>query len=345
MTDKIKRYSLKGKTILITGGTGSWGHELVKQLLKNYSPKEIRIYSRGEHKQVEMKREFNNDPRLKFIIGDVRDKNVLDFAMRGADIVFHLAALKHVPVCEKNCWEAVLTNIYGTQNVIECAIDNKVKRVVDASTDKAVEPLNFYGITKACGEKMMVNANNNYSFNNNTTTFVCIRGGNVIGTQGSVIPLFKKQIQTNNKITVTNDQMTRFLMSTTEAIGLVLQATEISLGGEIFVMRMPATKIRTLIKVMIKLFGNNQTTIEKIGIRPGEKIHEVLISKNEVGRTKIFSDKYFIILPFYKNKALETKYQRYKNIDLEEFTSQNTHILNAQELEEIIRKEKWLMKE
>lgn len=334
----------KNKTILVTGGTGSWGHELVKQLLENYSPKEIRIYTRGEHRQMEMRREFNNDSRLKFIIGDVRDKDVLDFAMRGVDIVFHLAALKHVPVCEENCWEAVLTNVYGTQNVIECAIRNRVKKVVDASTDKAVEPLNFYGMTKACGERMMVNANHNYSFNNNSTSFVCVRGGNVIGTQGSVIPLFKKQIQTKNEITVTDENMTRFLMNTKEAIGLVIEAAKVSLGGEIFVMKMPATKVGTLARVMIKLFGNSQTKIKKIGIRPGEKVHEVLISKNEICRTKIFSEKYFVILPFYKNEALDKKYQNYKPLKIDEFSSKNTHILSDQELEDMLRKEDWLMK-
>ena len=149
---------LDNKIIFITGGTGSWGNELVKQILEKYSPKEIRIYSRGEHKQVEMKQKFGFHPKLKFIIGDVRDKNIMGYAMRGSHYVFHLAALKHVPVCEENPWEAVLTNVYGTQNVIECAIENNVEKVVDISTDKAVDPFNHYGCTKACGEKMIINA-------------------------------------------------------------------------------------------------------------------------------------------------------------------------------------------
>jgi UDP-N-acetylglucosamine 4,6-dehydratase/5-epimerase len=156
---------IKNSKILITGGTGSWGHELVAQLLEKYSDVgEIRIYSRGEHKQVGMRQEFKNHPKLKFIIGDVRDKNILNFAMSDVDIVFHLAALKHVPVCEENTWEAVLTNINGTQNVIEAAIKNKVKKIVDVSTDKAVDPFNLYGMTKACGEKLVINSNFNYSF-------------------------------------------------------------------------------------------------------------------------------------------------------------------------------------
>ena len=178
----------KNSIILITGGTGSWGQELVQQLLEKHEPREIRIFSRSEHKQVEMKRLLNNN-KIKFIIGDVRNKDVLFSAMEGCDYVFHLAALKHVPICEDNSWEAVLTNIYGTQNIIECAVRLNIKYVVDVSTDKAVEPFNQYGVTKACGEKLIINANNYYS---TPTKFVCIRGGNVMGTTGSVLPLFKE---------------------------------------------------------------------------------------------------------------------------------------------------------
>ncbi len=225
-------FSWDGKVVFITGGSGSWGHELVSQLLHNY-PKiaEIRIYSRGEHRQVDMEREYQSD-KLKFIIGDVRDMNVLQHAMLGSDIVIHLAALKHVPVCEKNTWEAVLTNIYGTQNVIEAAVRNNVEMVVDVSTDKAVDPFNFYGTTKAIGEKLVINSNFNYQ---TATKFVCIRGGNVIGTNGSVIPLFKQQIQNDNQITITNPLMTRFLMSTKEAIELIFEVITQAVGGELFV--------------------------------------------------------------------------------------------------------------
>jgi len=333
---------INGSVILVTGGTGSWGQELVKQLLSKYSVKELRIFSRGEYKQVKMAEDFDNDSRLKFIIGDVRDREALDMAMRDVDIVFHLAALKQVPICEKNCREAVLTNINGVQNVIDLAIMHNVKKVVDISTDKAAEPLNFYGITKACGERMIVNANNNFAFNKNTS-FVCIRGGNVMGTQGSVIPLFKKQIKNKNKITVTDENMTRFLMSTKEAIALVFKAVEASVGGEIFVMRMAAAEMKTLDNVMIKLFGNKNTKIENIGIRQGEKMHEVLVSKNEVSGTRIFSDKYFVILPQYKDEKLEKKYNHLEKIDLTEFSSQNTHIYSEDELERVLRNEEWLM--
>jgi len=330
-----------GKIIFISGGTGSWGHELVSQMRAKYKPKEIRIYTRGEHKQVSMKQEYNNDQMLKFIIGDIRDKNILNFAMKNVDYVFHLAALKHVPVCEENCWEAVLTNIYGTQNIIECAINNNVDTVIDISTDKAVDPFNLYGVTKACGEKLIVNANQNYI---STTKFVCIRGGNVMGTAGSVLPLFKKQMSENNEITVTDLNMTRYLMSTTEAIGLIFKTVYRAKGGEIFVMRMPATKVENIANVMIRLFGNDKTKKKIIGVRPGEKMHEVLVSKNESARTKIFNDKYYIILPQYPCQNLEKYYENLQPIEFEEFNSNNARRLSDEEFIKILKKEPWIKK-
>ena len=323
-------------TILVTGGTGAWGRELTRQILERFNPKEIRIYSRGEHAQVEMRRAFP-DPRMKFIIGDVRDRNILNFAMRGVDYVFHLAALKHVPVCEDHSWEAVLTNICGTQNVIEAAISNNVKKVVDVSTDKAVEPYNLYGVTKACGEKLIINANKNYHLS--STTFMCIRGGNVIGTTGSVIPLFAEQIRKNNKITLTDGNMTRFLMSTREAIGLVFQAFEAAKGGEIFVMKMPSATMDIVAKVMMQLLGNDKTTIKSIGVRPGEKMHEMLISKNEAVLAKDLGNGYFVILPHYASKELKAAYAKHKNLAIPYFSSQNTRRLKEKELADILQKE------
>ncbi|MBI2025329.1 polysaccharide biosynthesis protein [Candidatus Kaiserbacteria bacterium] len=326
---------LDNTIILITGGTGAWGRELTRQILERFSPKEIRIYSRGEHAQVEMRRAFP-DPRIKFIIGDVRDKNILNFAMRGADYVFHLAALKHVPICEDNSWEAVLTNIYGTQNIIEAAIQNNVKKVVDISTDKAVEAYNLYGVTKACGEKLVINANKNYP---SATTFMCIRGGNVIGTTGSVIPLFAEQIRKNNKITLTDGSMTRFLMSTREAIGLVFQAFEAAKGGEVFVMKMPSATMDMVARVMVRLLGDSKTAVGNIGVRPGEKMHEMLISKNETVMAKDLGNGYFVILPHYASKELKASYSKYKNLTIPYFSSQNTRCLKEKELTDILQKE------
>lgn len=329
------------KIIFVSGGTGSWGRELITQILDRYQPKEIRIYSRGEHKQVQMRQDFGDNSILKFIVGDIRDKNILNMAMKNVDYIFHLAALKHVPVCEENCWEAVLTNIYGTQNIIECAINNNVKKVIDISTDKAVDPFNFYGVTKACGEKLIINANQNYIHD---TKFVCIRGGNVMGTNGSVLPLFRRQLLDKNEITITNPDMTRYIMSTHEAIRLIFETVINSEGGEIFVMRMPATKVANMANIMVKLFGNKDTKQKIIGIRPGEKMHEVLVSKNESSRTKIFNDNYYIILPQYKNEVLEKKYQSLDPIEFEEFNSNNARWLDDKEFSEIIRKEEWLWK-
>lgn len=324
---------IDNKVVLITGGTGSWGHELLTQLLQaKPGPKEVRIYSRGEHKQVQMRSDFP-DKRVKFIIGDVRSKNILNFAMQRVDTVFHLAALKHVPVCEDNPWETVLTNIYGTQNVIETAIQNNVEVVVDVSTDKAVDPFNLYGVTKACGEKLIINANKLPS----KTKFVCIRGGNVIGTNGSVIPLFKHQILEHNQITVTNPKMTRYLMSTHQAIGLIFEAIKQSKGGEIYVLNMPATTVEIIAQSMIALFGDEKTKIKIIGARQGEKLHEVLISKNEIPFSSQSSKKYFTIHPtFLKKVAIK------KPVSLSEFNSRNATQLSKKQLISILEKETWL---
>jgi FlaA1/EpsC-like NDP-sugar epimerase len=327
------------KTILITGGSGSWGNELTRQLLK-LNPKDIRIYSRGEVKQWIMKRRFNNNPKLKFIIGDVRDKERLKIAFRNVDIVFHLAALKHVPVCEENPNEAVLTNIQGTQNAVDAAIENNVKLFVDVSTDKAVDPLNLYGVTKACGEKLSIAANNAFG----KTRFVCVRGGNVIGTNGSVVPLFREQILKNNKITITDERMTRFFITLEEAITLLFKAAQKCVGGEVFVIKMPSAKITDLAEVMINKLGNKNTKKEIVGIRPGEKIHEVLVSRYETKRV-IEDENYFIIVPMIKVSGVEEHYKRKKRIKLDEFNSQNTRQLSKEEIKELLQKEGWLKKE
>ena len=332
-----KNNSLYGSTVLITGGTGSWGNQLTSQLLANYNPKEIRIFSRGEHKQVEMKRKFKND-LIKYFIGDVRDLERLKLVSRNVDYIFHLAALKHVHVCEDNPWEAVQTNIVGTQNIIESAIENKVRKVVDVSTDKAVDPFNLYGVTKACGEKLIIAANNISP----DTSFVCIRGGNVLGTNGSVIPLFKEQISKNNEITITNSEMTRFFMKVEEAIGLVLDAATHSIGGEIMVMKMPAAKIVDLAQTIIRRLGNKKTTMRQIGIRPGEKLYEVLVSKYETPRTYEFG-KYYLILPQIHIPKTEKYYSQKnpKKIKLDEYTSINTAQLSHNAIEKLLESDGW----
>lgn len=299
-------FSYKGKTILITGGTGSWGTELVQQLLKKGDVKEIRIFSRGEFQQTEMKRRFNNHPKLNFFIGDVRDLNRLLLVTKGVDYIFHLAALKHVPVCENHPTEAVQTNIAGTSNVIEAALINKAGRVIYAASDKGVDPINLYGITKACAERLIVAANKL-----GDTKFICVRGGNIIETRGSVIPLFYEQIKNHNLITLTDYQMTRFFISLPEIIGFILAISPKAYGGEVFVPKAKSAAIKNLAELMIGRFGDKKTGIKVIGSRAGEKIHELLVSKNEAGRTFDMGD-YFVVLPpaapkrifrFYENKG------------------------------------------
>ncbi|MBR9703236.1 polysaccharide biosynthesis protein [Candidatus Woesearchaeota archaeon] len=341
---KIKKGYFDDKVIFISGGTGSWGNELVTQLLKFNDPKEIRIYSRGELKQVEMKRRFYGEDKLTFFIGDVRDKERLMTVMRGTDYAFHLAALKHVPVCEENSWEAVQTNIVGTQNIISTAIEAGVKKVIDISTDKAVDPYNLYGTTKAVGEKLIISAN----LLKTKTRFVCIRGGNVLGTNGSVVPLFREQILRGGTLTITDEKMTRYMMNLNEAISLIFEATVSSVGGEIFVMKMPALKVGDLADLMIKELSLTRKNLhvkkEIIGIRPGEKLHEVLVSRYESTNALEQGD-YYVILPNIHLPEVQKKYKGMKSVDFKEFNSNNTHLLTYDEIKTMLEKESWLDKD
>lgn len=341
--EQISKDYFKDKKILITGGTGSWGSELVKQMVEIYQPKEIRIFSRGEHKQVAMRHQYNHLNNIRYIIGDVRDEQRVSMAMKNVDIAFNLAAIKHVPVCEENVWEAIQTNVYGVHNIIQAAMHHGVETVVEVSTDKAVDPLNLYGFAKGCAEKLTTSANNS-PFKPACTKFVCVRGGNVLSTTGSVVPLFIEQIKKYNKLTLTDERMSRFIMRVEQAIQLVLKATIESLGGEIFVMKMPGIKIIDLAQVIIEQLGNSDTKIEKIGIRPGEKIYEVLVSKNESSRT-VQDGKYYIILPDVYHKYFNReKYKDYKPVNIQEYNSKNTHQLDKQEILQLLEEDDWLNK-
>ncbi|MBY0159611.1 polysaccharide biosynthesis protein [Cytobacillus oceanisediminis] len=326
----------KNQTILITGGTGSWGYELVRQLL-DYSPKEIRIFSRNESNQFSMKQEFDNNPLLNFVIGDIKEKEIIMEASEGVDYVFHLAALKHVPVCEYQPLEALKTNVHGTQNVIEAAIQNKVKRVVYISTDKAANPSNFYGLSKAMGERLIIHANTL----NTDTKFVCIRGGNVLGTNGSVIHVFKKQIIEKGRIGITDPEMTRFFLTIEEAIKLVFKATFESLGGEIFVMKMPACKILDLAHVLSEDMGKKGVDVEILGVRPGEKIHELLLSEYESETTIAYDEEYFVILPSIHIDGLKEKYAKYKPVNLLNYNS-SKDLMSKDEIRGILRKGRFI---
>ncbi|MED4268281.1 polysaccharide biosynthesis protein [Priestia megaterium] len=316
--------------ILVTGGTGSWGYELVRQLL-TYNPKEIRIFSRNESNQFTMKQEFDNNPKLNFVIGDIKERDSLIEACQDVDYVYHLAALKHVPVCEDQPLEALKTNVNGTQNVIDAAIICNVHRVIYISTDKASNPANFYGLSKAMGERLIIHANTL----NTKTRFVCIRGGNVLGTNGSVIHVFKKQIQEKRKIGITDMNMTRFFLTLEDAIKLVFKATFESIGGEIFVMKMPTCKIIDLAHVLIEASNKENIDIEILGIRPGEKIHELLLSEYESTMTIAYDDEYFVILPPIHIEGLKEHYSGYKPVDLIDYNS-SKELLSKNEIKNML---------
>ena len=281
----------KNKIILITGGSGSWGRELARQLLEK-NPKQIIIFSRGEISQVDMNRNFNN-LIIKYVIGDIRDKEAVNSVMQGVDYVFQLAALKHVPICENQPLEAIKTNIIGMINIIDSAIRYKVKKFIDVSTDKAADPFSLYGNTKAIGEKLTIQAN----CLTKDTEFICIRSGNVLGTNGSLVPYVIDQIKTTNKVKVTDDRMTRFFLTLPQAIKLMFYATEQGIGGETYIMNMPSFKVIDLVSILVNFYGFSDTKIEKIGIREGEKLHEVLITQHESYRARWVNDDYYVIRP------------------------------------------------
>jgi len=276
------------KVILVTGGTGSFGKKFTEIVLKEHDPKAIRIFSRGELLQMQMRQQFNDNPKLRFFIGDVRDKARLYRAMNGVDIVVHAAALKQVPACEYNPIEAIRTNIDGAANVIDAAIDNKVEKVMAISTDKAVHPVNLYGGTKLAAEKLFVQGNA-YT-GERATGFSIVRYGNVVGSRGSVIPLFMEQ-KKSGKVTITDERMTRFWLTLEQGVHFVISSIGRMRGGEIFVPRIPSMRLTDLADTIAP-----DAQKEIVGIRPGEKINEILLTQEESPYAREF-DTYFVIEP------------------------------------------------
>lgn len=284
---------LDGKSMLITGGTGSFGKKFISTILKGYSMVErIIVYSRDEFKQFHMSNmpEFAGNPKLRYFIGDVRDIQRLYRAFDGVDIVIHAAALKQVPACEYNPFEAVKTNVLGAENIINAAIDKNVKKVVALSTDKACSPINLYGATKLCSDKLFI-AGNAYAGSKNTH-FSVVRYGNVAGSRGSVIPFFKALIAKNaDTLPITDPRMTRFWLKLEQAVDMVLYALKNMTGSELFIRKAPSIKIIDLAKAMAP-----DMPIDVVGIRPGEKIHEMMVSKEDARNTLEFDD-YYVIKP------------------------------------------------
>ena len=277
------------KSVLITGGTGSFGRKFVEVLLQDYQPGKLIIFSRDELKQHEMREAGFTDQRLRYFIGDVRDRLRLRRAMEEVDIVVHAAALKQVPACEYNPIEAIMTNIMGARNVVEAALDQGVDRVMAISTDKAVNPINLYGATKLAAEKLTVQSNAYAGAGG--TRFSCVRYGNVVGSRGSVVPVFLRQRE-NGRITITDERMTRFWLSLEQGVRFTIECIERMKGGEVFVPKIPSMRVADLARAIAP-----DAEIEVIGIRPGEKLHEVLISEDEARHTVELSDRFVVEPP------------------------------------------------
>jgi len=323
---------INGKNIFITGGTGTFGHKITEIILNNYQPNKIIIFSRDEFKQYNMKQIFpeNKHKNIRYFIGDVRDYERLLTATKDVDIIFHAAAMKQVDTIEYNPLEAIKTNIYGTENVIKAAIANKVKKVIGVSTDKCVSPVNLYGATKLCLEKLIIHAN--LMSGKDGTNFSVLRYGNVINSRGSVVPLFLKQKE-NNSFSITHPDMTRFTLTIEQAINFVLNCASIMIGGEVFVPKLKSYNIVQLAKCIEK-----DAEIKIIGVRPGEKLHESMISSTESYKTLI-NEGYLVVLPEIQiNKNYEEKYgTNYMTLN-EEYSSGKNELIEDNELILMINK-------
>lgn len=323
----------KDKVLLITGGTGSFGNAVLRGFL-NTDIKEIRIFSRDEKKQDDMRKVYNND-KLKFYLGDVRDVNSVKDAVRGVDFIFHAAALKQVPSCEFYPMQAVQTNVIGTENVLNAAIEAKVKKVIVLSTDKAVYPINAMGISKAMMERVAVAKSRN--LDDNETMIACTRYGNVMASRGSVIPLFIDQIREGKTITVTDPNMTRFMMSLDQAVELVMFAFKNGHNGDIFVQKAPAATIELLAHTLKNMLGKPEHEVKVIGTRHGEKLYETLLTKEEMVHAQDMGDYYRIpadTRDLNYNKFVEDGEEVVTQAG--EYHSHNTHRLNESELREML---------
>jgi len=327
---------LDGKKILITGGTGSLGQSLTKRLLAT-NVDTVRILSRNESKQVNMESEFN-DKRLRFLIGDVRDFERLKTAFEDIDIVYHAAALKHVPVIEYNPFEAIKTNVQGSQNVIDASLSQDVERVICIGTDKAVSPLNTYGATKLLMEKLFVSANNFLNETRHRTKFLALRYGNVVGSSGSVIPKFIRMIKEGRKITITDSEMTRFSITMDQALDFILDCTTNGNASEIYIPKLKSYSILDVKDALFEIFG--KTDFEEIGIRPGEKLHETLINSEEIRNSWDLVSKFMISNPSKNNDEIIDTYEGKitKINDMNEYSSQLAARHTKDELVEIISK-------
>lgn len=317
--------SFKDKIILVTGGTGSFGNFITNRLLSK-DVKEIRILSRDEKKQYDMRIHYEDNPKLNFFVGDIRDISRVNEAMEGVDIVYQAAALKQVPSCELSPMEAVKTNIIGVNNIIESALKQNVKKVITVSTDKAVKPVNVMGMTKAIQERLIISAN--HSPLNKGTKLCCVRYGNVMRSRGSVIPFFRRQLSHNQPLSITDIEMTRFLLTLGDAIDLVVFATENTIGGETFVKKAPSAKIMDLARILSEDEGR-EFEYKVIGKYPGEKLHEILITEEELQRAQNMGE-YFKVNPWW-NKEVFNDLQ-------DEYCSNDEIVFDAEAIRDLINR-------
>ncbi|NKI20927.1 SDR family NAD(P)-dependent oxidoreductase [Paenibacillus dendritiformis] len=331
-----------GKKILIIGGTGTIGRGLLDRLLA-YSPAVIRVFSRDEYKQFKVQQQYREYSNIRYLIGDVRDYPRVVRAMEDIDYVFHAAAMKHVPACEYNPFEAVQTNIIGTQHVIQAALEMGVSKVIFTSTDKAIAPANTYGASKLMAERLISAAQ--YQAGAKETIFAAVRFGNIMGSRGSVIPLFIKQISENRKITLTSSDMSRFMMTLDEATSLMLRAMELAQGGEVFVLKMPVINILDLAEVLIREvsttlgFPQSDVIVEEIGIRTGEKMYEELMSQEEADVALEIPDMFIIPSPYKKKYNYPNALKAQKS----SYSSYATPPISKNEIREILQRNKLLI--
>lgn len=344
----MKKDFLKDKNIMVIGGTGSFGSAIVKHLL-DFNPEVIRIFSRDEDKQYHMQYELQDYKNIRYLIGDIRNKGRLLRAMEGIDIVFHAAALKHVASCEYNPFEAVKTNIVGTQNVIDAALNCNVSMVVYTSSDKAVNPTSAMGTSKLMAEKLISTAN--FYKGPRKTILYSVRFGNVLGSRGSAIDRFLKQIKSGEAVTLTHSEMTRFVMSTNEAVDLVLRTTTMAKGGEIFILKMPALKIEPLIHVLIKGYAPkvgmdpDKIKIREIGPKPGEKLYEELMTNEENSRVFETDDMFIVMPPFGESSLSMDEYEGAHKPEMSGYTSNDAKLLSEKEIKEIVNAGQWFDEE
>lgn len=333
---------ITGKTVFVTGGVGSIGSELVRRLL-DYSPRQIRIFDNNELGLFEAMAVYQNEPRVRFLLGDVRDRERVNWALRDVDTVFHTAALKHVALNEYSPFESVKTNVIGTQNLLQAALNTQVTTFINISTDKAANPTSTMGASKLLAERLTVGAA--YYQGKSKTVFASVRFGNVLNSSGSVIPIFLQQIKTGGPVTITDKHMVRYFMTIPDAVGLILKAADIARGGEIFILKMPSLKIIDLANVIIRVLAKKAVKIKLIGKRPGEKLYEKIVTRTEASQALELPDMYVLPLtidyPTTAEDVVEKSYEYYQKLGgrpVPEEGIQPTQFLNQNQIKQLLIK-------